>query len=256
MKIKIWILPFVFASAIFFIAKPIIAQTLTEEERMIELLHSGEVITESQVGENGFSQIYYLIDDNKRFITDTNYTNTDPFISGEYITWMGQTGSNWQIFFHHVPTNTTTQLTFSGNNVNPKIDSGNLVWEGWKDNAWQIFFFDGKSIKQLTSGRGALNVGIDDDIIFYASRDGASWKATIYSIVRDEKRDVSVGPTAKNPKVIGEKIYLTEEEFPLLVEDFFLLDLPPLSSSDSPEIVTEEEIIEELEATPSADLEL
>ena len=253
--IKSWLLPFVIALGVFLISRPVIAQVLTQEEQLQELLASSSVVVDSEVGDNGFRQIYYQVNNNKTFITNTNYTNADPILDGEYVVWTSQKGSTWQIFLHHIPTNQTTQLTHSGNNVNPIIDNGNIVWEGWQSEGWQIFLFDGKSVQQLTFGDISMNADIKGDYIAYARRDVTqTWRAVVYSISRGEGKDVTVGTKAKHPKVRDGKIILTDEPFPLTIEDLFLLDLPPLTTEaeTKPEVVTEEEIIEELEATPSA----
>jgi beta propeller repeat protein len=257
------IIPLFVSVLIFIFGGPVLAQTLTQEQTLQQSLINGDVVVDSEIGNNGFRQVYYIFDGSKRFVTDSNYTNADPVIGGEYITWMSQINGVWQIFLYHIPTDDTIQITLTGNNVNPKISEGRVVWEGWIDGGWQVFFFDGKSVRQLTSGDISMNPEIEGDNIIYGRKDVTeTWRAVVYSISRNETQDITTGIAAKHPALENGKIILGRvggkggEEFPLTVDDLFLLDLVPLTVEDEivPETVTEEEIIEELEATPSAEI--
>jgi len=206
---------------------------------------------------DGYPQIYYIYNDIKTYITDTKHTNSDPQIDKENIVWMSQINGRWQIFFYNALTRQIISLTNSGNNVNPKINSGNVVWEGWVDGAWQIFFFNGISVQQLTDGDPSMNVFIEGDYISFARKDTftQTWRALVYSVSRKTAHEIVSGIEAKHPIVSGSgAIYLTSKKFPLMVEDFFLLDFPA-QTQNQPVTVTEEEIKEELTATPSAELD-
>ncbi len=262
------IIPLFVSILIFIFGGPVLAQTLTQEFSLQQALVNGDVIVGSEIGNNGFRQVYYIFDGSKRFVTDSNYTNADPVIEGEYITWMSQIDGVWQVFLYHIPTDSTVQISLAGNNVNPRISEGRVVWEGWVNDpstgsGWQVFFFDGKSAKQLTSGDISKNPEIEGDNIIYGRKDVTeTWRAVVYSISRNETQDITTGIAAKHPALENGKIILGRaggkggEEFPLTVDDLFLLDLVPLTVEDEivPETVTEEEIIEELEATPSAEI--
>lgn len=196
----------------------------------------------SEVGEGGFRQIYYEDSSGKHFITKSNYTNAEPIFSGEYIVWMGQVaGGSWQIFRYHIPTGIIIQLRGGINNANPKVSlEGKVVWEGWaeKSGNWQIFFFDGTKIIQLTSGDMSINPDIEGDYISYARRDvSGTWRSVIYSISKDKAFEITTGISSKKPKIRQGKIILSgkgyDEEFPLTIEDFFLLNLVPLSATES-----------------------
>jgi len=264
-------IPLFVSVLIFIIGRPVLAQTLTQEQALQQALVNGDVIVGSEIGNNGFRQVYYIFNGSKEFVTDNNYTSADPNIEGEYITWMSQISGVWQIFLYHIPTDNTVQITLTGNNVNPKISEGRVVWEGWIDGGWQVFFFDGTKVTQLTSGDLSMNPEIEGDNIIYGRKDVTeTWRAVVYSISRDEVQDVTTGLSAKHPALENGKIILGRvgdkggEEFPLTVDDLFLLDLAPLTVEDEvapsptpepqPETVTEEEIIEELEATSSAEI--
>jgi len=270
-KLYSLIIPLFVSVLIFIIGRPVLAQTLTQEQALQQALVNGDVIVGSEIGNNGFRQVYYIFNGSKEFVTDNNYTSADPNIEGEYITWMSQISGVWQIFLYHIPTDNTVQITLTGNNVNPKISEGRVVWEGWIDGGWQVFFFDGTKVTQLTSGDLSMNPEIEGDNIIYGRKDVTeTWRAVVYSISRDEVQDVTTGLSAKHPALENGKIILGRvgdkggEEFPLTVDDLFLLDLAPLTVEDEvapsptpepqPETVTEEEIIEELEATSSAEI--
>ncbi len=266
---KSWILPILVSIVLFIAVRPTFAQLVGGEVGDLGIKEVG-----SEVGENGFRQIYYTdTNNNKRYITNTNYTNGEPQFAGDNIVWMGQAvGGNWRVFRYHIPSASTLELTGGINNANPKVSSdGKVVWEGWVEDEdggkWQIFFFDGVKITQLTSGDLSLNPDIEGDYIAYARRDiSGTWRSVVYSISQNKAMEVTTGTSSKKPKVRGGKILLAgegvEKEFPLTVEDLFLLNLVPLSATESaalsptptpvpdkPESVTIEEVTQELEGT-------
>ena len=137
----------------------------------------------SEIGTNGYRQIFIRERDSKKFITKTDFTSADPDVDGDNIVWMSQIGASWQVFLYHVATEKTIQLTHSENNVNPKMGEGVVVWQGWTGETWQIFVFDGKSIRQLSSGIVAENPDFEDDkIIYIEKKRNSSQKKVGYQI--------------------------------------------------------------------------
>ena len=255
-----WVLPLLVATTFFVVAKTTLAQIVGGSAGLSEFLASNNLEIGDEIGENGFRQIYYIWQGNKHFITNTAYTNGEADTEGEYIAWMGQSANGgWQIFLYHIPTDITTQLFGSSNNANPKVSGGKVVWEGWVEDKWQIFFFDGTKVTQLTYGDLSLNPEIEGDFVSYGRKDTAeTWRGVVYSISKKEEKEIIVGIEAQRPIIRGNEIFLAgtgvEEIFPLTVDDLFLLDLMPLTQPTSPEMVTEEKIRQELEATPSAEI--
>lgn len=272
-RIIAWLLPLIISLLLFVIVRPVFAQVIESQANLAQYLTANAVEVGSEVGNHGFLQVYYVWNNSKKFITDDQNTNADPVTDGEYIVWMKQTGGVWQIFLYHTPTENVVQLTNSGTNVNPRISGDKIVWEGWIDGGWQVFFFDGKSVGQLTGGDISMNPDIEGDNIVYGRKDIAgTWRAVVYSISKNEAKEITTGVAAKRPALENGQIILGRfkgkggEKFPLTVDDLFLLDLDPLTAPDEtpspeptpllqPETVTEEEIVEELQATPSAVLE-
>lgn len=251
-----WFIPLVISIVLFIAARPVIAQ-LAGDTQPFKVTQVGE-----EVGENGFRQIYYLDkENNKVFITSSNYTNANPVTDGENIVWMAQIEEGWRIFLYNVLTSTTTQLTFSGIHVNPKVDGGKVVWEGQDEKGvWQVFLFDGVKVAQITNGDMSLNPDIEGDFVVYGRKDLSGWRASIYSLKEKREIDVTTGEFAKKPKLKNGKIVLTgegkEEEFALTATDLFVLDLRPLSATPSAAQVSLEEVAQELEATASGEGEL
>jgi hypothetical protein len=259
--IKSWLIPLVIAGLLFIAVRPTLAQLSEREATLIDYLVTNNVeVLEETVG--GHSQIYYVFEGRNTFVSEKELNSRHADSKGEYIVWASDINGAGQIFVYHIPTKYITQLTSSSTNLEPKVSrDGNVAWKKWVEGYWQIFLFDGKSVIQLTFGDPSINVGIEEDNIIYARRDIAgTWRAVVYSISRNETQDITTGTAAKHPALENGKIVLGRvgdsrgEEFPLTVEDLFLLDLPPLSS-DEPETVTQEEIREELTATPSAEIE-
>jgi len=127
-------------------------------------------------------------------------------------------------------------------------------------------------ITQLTSGDTSVNPGIEGDYIIYARKDiTGTWRSAVYSVSKNRAVDVTTGIASKYPKVRNGKIILggqgSEKEFGLNADDLFILDLIPLTTTESagtkedqatesaevdneiPETVTEDDIFEELNAT-------
>lgn len=250
--VKSWGLPLIIASALFLIVKPVLAQVAGTP--------SG--VTVGKVSDTeGFSQIYYESDGGREIITNGRFTSASPVTQNGLIVWVSQINGLWQVFSYAVSAKSTTQLTFTGNNVNPGVDEkGRIVWEGWDGATWQVFFFDGKSVRQLTTGDTTLNPDLSGDYISYGRRGAnGTWRAVIYSIKDDKSIDVTLGENAGNPKIKNGDIYLgmgseNEEKFPLSVSDLFLLNLTPLTATDSASLTASSSgnpILDELSATAS-----
>ncbi len=258
-KIKNWVTPLIISILIFVVVRPVFAQIIEGQ--------SGSVEVGIEVSD-GHSQVYYIFNGQKTFVNRNSQNKRQPSSNGEYLVWVGDVNEAGQIYLYHILTDTMTQLTSLSTNQKPKISKeGKVVWEGWVGDTWQIFFFDGKSVRQLTNGEASVNPDIEGDNIVFGQKDGASWRAQVYSISKNEFKDITVGIEAQYPKLTNGKIKLgvigSEKDFPLTVDDLFLLNLVPLAATASaspsatpvlnaPETVTIEEITQELNASPSA----
>jgi len=240
---KLWIFPVMISLVLFFLVKPVLAQIALPQGFVVSVVGD-------EVGENGFRQIYYLDENNNKvFITSSNYTNSNPVTDGVNIAWMAQIDDGWRIFLYNISTKETLQLTYQGINVNPKIDSGKVVWEGQDEKkVWQIFLYDGVRVSKITDGDMSLNPDIEGDFIVYGRKDEAGWRGSLYSLKEKKEVDVATGDKTERPRLSGGRIILQDEEFPLRVEDFFVLNLEPLSSNATPSasLVSEEEVREEV----------
>ena len=251
-----WIVPAVFAGMLFVIVRPAVAQFSGGE--LVEYLKTNNVEVGSGPNENSYRQIYYIYDGQKKIITNSNYTNANPVTEGEYIIWGAQIDNGWRIMTYHIPTGQTVELTPRGINTNHQIVNGNIIWEGQDDNGnWQIFLFNGVSVKQLTFDEVSLNSDIERDYIVFSTKDvTGTWRGRTYSISQDKFQDVAVGEEMQKIGLKDGRIFLGEEEFPLTVEDLFLLDFAPLAGQEAtPSAVTEEDILEEINASPSAQVQ-
>lgn len=259
---KSWAVPVVIAGLLFIAVRPTLAQLSQEQSDLTSYITTNDL----EVGVetvDGYSQVYYSFASNKVFITHERVNSTHPHSKGRYIVYRKAVGAEDQIVLYDVLSKETVQLTHSGSNTNPRVtDDGRAVWEKWVDNGWQVFFFDGKSVNQLTSGDPSMNVDIDGDFITYSRRDVAgTWRAVVYSLLRKKAVDVTTGEEAKHFEVKEGKVILNslssdeKEEFPLTVEDLFLLDFESLGSEDNTQsTVAEGDILEELRATDSAEI--
>jgi hypothetical protein len=254
-----WILPAVIAGTLFVAVRPTFAQLAQEQANLAQYLVDNDVEVGSEVIK-GHSHVYYVFQGERTFITSDGYNNRMPNSKGEYITYVKDMSGAGQIFLYHTLSEQTTQLTHTSTNLDPKVSrNGWVVWEGWvaEVDGWQVFLFDGTSVQQMSSGKLSMNPDIEGEIIIFSQRDiSGEWRAVVYSKKENKYIDVATGEKTREPKLKGGKILLSQgkEEFPLTVDDLFILDLVPLAT-DKPSTVNEEDIIEELVATPSAEIE-
>jgi hypothetical protein len=262
--LKSWLIPLLVSVGLFWFIRPAMAQIVDGQEGLSDNL-SGNIVDIGVEVVDGYSQVYYSEGGEKVFVNLGDQNKRHPDVNGEYMVWAGDVGGAGQVYRYHIPTDTLLQITHSGTNLQPKVSSnGQVVWEGWVDDedTWQIFFFDGIKAVRLTQGDMSRNPKIAGDYISYGRLDiSGTWRGVVYSINRGEEVEVTVGFDAKELEVDEDgNILLTGsgvgKAFPLMVEDLFLLEFEPLVAiSDNIPAVTEEEIMEELEATTSAVIE-
>lgn len=272
-----WLLPIFISFALFTGVRPILAELSTFEENLSNLLQVEGVEVGSE-SVDGFTQIYYLFEGEKKFVTDGSQNSRQPHSAGEHIVWVTDVNGAGQIFLYHIPSGHLIQLTHYGTNLEPRVSkNGNVVWEGWVDQydsenrlvseGWQILVFDGKTIKQITQGDLSVDPDIEGDFIVYARKGSAGfWRSVAYSISEDKHIDVTSGSDAEAPKLVNGDIFVgpaieAQKRYALKITDLFLLDLPPLYA-DAAKKVTVEDILAEIEtltlesvATESAVLE-
>lgn len=252
------IAPVLAALVIFLIARPVLAELVTSDIDFAQSLVEGNV----EVGVetvNGYSQVYYLRDGKKHFVTEGNRNSHQPHSAGEYITYVTTINGAGQIFLYNITADTTVQLTNSLTNLKPKVSKeGRVVWERWVDDpspgGWQVALFDGTTIRRLTEGEVSINPDIDGDYVVFSTKDADGlWRAMGYSVAKDEVVTINVGIEAKSPKLEKEQIFLQDRAEPLKITDLFLLgDAPTPSPTPTPftEEVAAGDIKEELDAQP------
>lgn len=174
----------------FLLIKPTFVQAVASEEDLSLFVANGDVEVDTKVDRNGIRQIKYKHKGKEYQVTDENYAHADPETDGEYIVWMAQTGSNWQVFLHHITSGETVQLTVSGNNVNPVISGEYVAWEGQIESTWQIYVFDGLRVKQVTFGDlPSLDVGIEGSYVIYGTKvsvEDDGWVVNLYNVETED----------------------------------------------------------------------
>lgn len=257
--VKFWIAPVFLALSLFLLAHPTFALLSDKDTRLSQALVSEniEVGTETV---DGFSQIYYIFEGEKTFITAGSVNSRQPHTNGENIAYVSEIGGQGQVFLYHIPTGETVQITQTGTNLEPKVNrKGDVVWEKWIEStadqgqgSWQLFVYDGASIRQITQGDLAKNAHIEGDYIVYARKSaGGLWRSEAYSLLEKKAVDVDIGneteyPTLENGTIFVGPPHEEQKRFPLEVSDLFVLDLPPLSERQTSE-VSEQEILDEIE---------
>jgi beta propeller repeat protein len=106
-------------------------------------------------------------------LTNNNYYDYYPQISGSHVVWYGWDGHDYEIFLYDVLTSTTTPLTNNSyDDRYPQISGSNVVWAGYDGNDFEIFHYDigTGSTTQITHNN------YDDDAP-YISGDNIVWSA-------------------------------------------------------------------------------
>lgn len=153
--------------------------------QLITYLQSNQLSTGTDTVK-GYSQIFYSIGSDSVFITNTSTNNSGPKASGQYISWVEQSGSGGNIILYDVLTKAKLYVTTAGTHQRPVMDGNHIVWQGWVTDRWQVFYFDGLNIKQISSGDSAGRQQIRGNQILYTQRnDQGSYTARVYNIDSD-----------------------------------------------------------------------
>jgi|GEM_PF-6820905 len=88
---------------------------------------------------------------NANFLTNNNTSDRNSQISGKNIAWIGNDGSDDEIYFYNHEDGSVVQLTDNDTyDSNPYIDGNNVVWASSDGNDNEIFFYNGSETIQLT----------------------------------------------------------------------------------------------------------
>lgn len=146
----------------------------------------------------GYQQIYYTYHQQQVILTTASYNHTYQQASGPFVIWEGLFSGGSQIFVYNVLTEAETQLTFSGTNSQPSLKGNQVVWRTWDGNHWQINYFDGRQIRQLTSGdTSSVRASTDGTHVIYATQISPDdWKAESFDIASGKTSLVHEGDEA------------------------------------------------------------
>jgi len=196
------------------------------------------------------SRIVLLENGGETVLTHDDFNYQHPHLNGDWVVWSKQVRGAGQIERHHLPTNTTMQITHSGTNINPFVSrDGVVAWEGWDDTGWQIFLFDSLRTTKISNEAVAINPTIENGILSYATRGiSGAWRAVLRRIETGEEQDVAVGNQYKKPRLEGgEILFAGAPKSPLSAENLFTLGLVSIAPP-KPGDITVEDILEEIKA--------
>jgi len=206
----------------------------------------------SEIGDNGYHQIKIHTDQEERFVTDTEYSNTNPVTDGQFITWLAQSDKNSVQLGHFA---SDYHITLSGrlNSANPQISRGNVVWEEYvagESPGWQVFLFDGIRKLQLTSGDESRNPYVEEDYtIFGRKAPESDWYAELYNLATKESVRVAEGIAAKVPIIVEGQVVLRGRGYSEPIGKY-VQDVLPAEDRDTNKQVTSDDIRQELGIIP------
>jgi hypothetical protein len=193
-----------FGAVLFVLVKPSFVGVVAKESDLSLFLAGSDVEAGIKVSKNGFSQIKYKYNGKEVDVTDNSYTNSDPVTDGEYIVWMSQIDSFWQIMMYYIPGAQILQLSSGENNVNPEISGKHVVWEGQVNGIWQIFLFDGIKSTQITDTEGpSQDADIEGNYFVYGEKDleFGLWKIYLYDISTQETKSLTHESNGRFPRI-------------------------------------------------------
>ncbi len=257
---RIFIIPLLLASTLFYFVHPTFAQLSDRETRLSQFLANGENVEVGIDTVEGFSHAFYLFEGAKTYLSIGSSNDKQVFTNGEYVVWAKDLNGVSQIILHNIVSKSILNLGRGEIDINPKVSkNGKVVWEGWVEDPnspskgnWQLFVFDGKITKQITQGDLSVHANIEGDFVVYARKaPGGLWRSEAYSVTEDKHIDIDSGNETEYPKLVDGEIYVGppsefQKKYPLRVEDLFLVDL--VSQTDTPNTVTLESIQKELDA--------
>lgn len=110
-------------------------------------------------------------------LTNNDYDEDHPQISGGNVVWEGDDGNGWEIFFWDG--STITQLTDNDyvDDRMPQISGGNVVWQSEDYIQSDIYFYDGSTITNITNN-SYYNGGpqVSGDNVVWGGWDGNDWE--------------------------------------------------------------------------------
>ena len=103
-------------------------------------------------------------------MTNNSRDDMAPAISGTNVVWQRWAGSDWEIF-----SNFAGRLTDNArDDTNPAISGNNVVWERWDGSDYEIFSnFDGRL---TNNGRDDQDPAISGTNVVWAHHDGSDWE--------------------------------------------------------------------------------
>ena len=185
-----WGIPVLIALVVFAVVRPAMAQIMATDELSRYVLDNDVIVGEETV--NGARQVYYMLNEEKIFVTGGRDNSHDPRVNKEYMTWVTDiNGAGGQIFLYHIPTSITTTITGSSTNLNPRVSAeGEVVWERWLDERWQIFMYDGVRVKQLTDGDVSFNADVSGSQVVFVRQDDEKNMRTVLLDLSSRRAEV------------------------------------------------------------------
>lgn len=160
-------------------------------DQLFAYLQNNKLIIGSQTLD-GYSQVYYVYNDQKIFVTKGNTNHAASKVSGQYITWISPNdGPEQQVYLYDALNKVTLRLSSYGTNAAVAMSGSRVVWSKWVDERWQLFYYNGfESVPITTLDGSASRVRMKNNIIVYTQYvpddpDGTPWHVKSYDTNTD-----------------------------------------------------------------------
>ncbi len=151
-----------------------LTQTSGRHERSPSI-SAGTVVWKVPAENEKDHEIYLWRDGKTVRLTENDYEDSSPMVSGQHVVWQGKNGEDWEIFLYDGTS--TRQLTNNQHDdIEPRVCGRHVVWRGHDGNDWEIFLHEGgRTVRLSQNDYDDLEPRVwDGQVVWTAKSDGDS----------------------------------------------------------------------------------
>jgi hypothetical protein len=145
---------------------------------------------------HGNGQIYYEYRGKQHFVTNDDHNHQSPTASGQYITWLDESGGRYQVVLYDLAYGQRLELSSIGDNTNPSIYHGKVAWQGDSNSRAVIYYFDGHKVRQINSNYPAIRPYVYRNYVLFAEQlpGKDNWQAVQFDMSSQKSKVLTTGP--------------------------------------------------------------
>jgi hypothetical protein len=142
-----------------------------------------------------------------RQLTDSDYNNTNPYVSGHGAVWQGWVNGNWEVFYAKdvmAPELEVRQITSSErNDMFPHLSEKFITWQSFYEDMWHVFVYDMTTgeTSQITKSTDGKYENPRFALLFEKRDENGEVKTIGYDIASGQEIPISHGGSASSPLI-------------------------------------------------------